>query len=116
MRTFAKLIVVACIGLLSWWQKDFHLQTELTTAALILFGIMAGVLTARSRRLGYILAALLGLGYLLEIVWTVDRSNLYYLSPLLAWAFGLFAAAAGLLWVSRERSKPKPVYERHPEY
>lgn len=110
------MIAVACIGLLSWWQKDFHLQTELTTAGLILFGVMAGVLTARSRRLGYILAALLGLGYLLEIVWMVDRSNLYYLSPLLAWAVGLLGSAVGLLWASRERAKPKPVYERHAEY
>lgn|GEM_PF-2082851 len=116
MKSFAQMIVVACIGLLSWWQKDFHLQTELTTAGLILFGIMAGVLTARSRRLGYILAALLGLGYLLEIVWMVDRSNFYYLSPLLGWAAGLFVAASGLLWNSRERSKPEPAYERHPEY
>lgn len=107
---------MACIGLLSWWQKDFHLQTELTTAALILFGVMAGVLTARSRRLGYWLAGLLGLGYFVEIVWMVDRSNLYYMSPLLGWAFALFAASMGLLWVSRERSSPKPVYERHPEY
>lgn len=116
MKAFAKLIVVACIGLLSWWQKDFHLQTELTTAVLILFGIMAGVLTARSRRLGYWLAGVLGLGYLAEILWMVDRSNLYYMSPLLGWALGLFAASAGLLWTTRERTKREPVYERYAEY
>ena len=116
LKVFAQLIVVACIGLLSWWQKDFHRQVEAVTGLLILLGVAAAVLAARSHRSGYVLAALLGLGYLAEIARMVDRSNLYYMSPLLGWSAGLFVAASGLLWLTRERPKAKPVYERHPEY
>lgn len=94
----------------------FHLQAGVVTGGLILLGAVAAWLTASSRRSGYTVAALLGLGYLAEILWMVDRSNLYYMSPLLGWSAGLFGAGAGLLWATRERPKPKPVYERHPEY
>ncbi len=110
------MTVVACIGLLSWWQKDFHAQTELTTALLILLGVLASVLTARSRRMGYWLSAFLGLGYLAEIVWLAFPGSLHHVSPLLAWAAGLFGVSAGLLWDSREKSKPEPMYERIGEY
>ena len=116
MEVFAKFVVVACLGLLSWWQADLHLDWGPATVAPMGLALLAVVLTANSKRHGYWLAALLGLGHLAEILFRLPPGQLLHVQPLLFWSVALTLCAAGLLWASRERRARKPVYERHSEY
>lgn len=116
MKTFLQLLTVACVGLLSWWQATLRGDLELATVVLLSAGVLAAVLTWRSIRAGYWIAAALGAGYLAEIVLMVEPQRLVLVQPLLAWSVGLLVCSAALLWATRERKATKPLYERYPEY
>jgi hypothetical protein len=116
MKVFGQFSVVACIGLLSWWRAALRPDSHVVIGALVLFGVAAAILTVKSRRLGYSLAATLGISNLGEIFWTVEPRFWPLVSPLLLWAAGLAAVSLALLWFSRPRKETQPVYERHAQY
>jgi len=116
MKVFGQFSVVACIGLLSWWRAALHDDSHVAVGALVSVGVAAAILTAKSRRLGYGLAATLGLGALGEVLWTVEPRFWALVSPLLLWAAVLAGASLVLLWVSRPKREGRPIYERHVKY
>ncbi len=116
MKIFGQFSVVACIGLLSWWRAALRPDSHIVVGTLVLFGVAAAILTVKSRRLGYGLAATLGLGALGEVLWTVEPRFWTLVSPLLLWAAVLAGASLVLLWASRPKKEGRPVYERHVQY
>ena len=116
MKPFAQFLLTACTGLLSWWQLELYIGLGVVTIVMLATGAAAAALAWRSARVGYGLAVVVGLAYMAEILWLTPRSSLLYMQPLLAWALGLIACGAWLLWTSREKGPKLPAYERHPEY
>ena len=116
MKVFAQLVITACIGLLSWWQLELYVGLSTVTVGMLAAGAVAAVLSWKTMREGFGLAAVVGLAYLAEIYWLAPAGGLHLLQPLVAWAAGLIVCALWLLWETRERSAKRPAYERHPEY
>ncbi len=117
MQVFGKFTIVSCLVLLTWRQAELQIAWEAGTGILAVIAAAAAILTCKSRRSGYWMAVLLGLGCLTELFLVVDPvGRLVYLQPLLLWGGALIVCGAMLLWSSRERKKAKPVYERHADY
>lgn len=111
-----QFLATACIALLSWQQAGLRADMPAATWVLLAVGGLAAWLTCRSHRYGYVSALLLGVGYQAEILVKVRWELIDAVQPLLVWSATLAACGAGLLWSSRERKPPKPVYERHLPY
>jgi hypothetical protein len=116
VKPFAQFTVTACIALLSWWQLELYIGLGVVTIVMLAAGAGAAVLSWRSTRIGFGLAALVGLAYLAEILWLSPPSTLEYMLPLLGWSAGLIGAGGWLLWSTREKRPKRSAYERHPEY
>ena len=116
MKVFVQLSITACIGLLSWWQLELYIGLSAVTIIMLATGAVAAMLSWKSMREGYGLALVVGLAYLVEVLWLAPHGGLALLQPLMAWTVGLIGSGGWLLWETRERSPKRPVYERHPEY
>jgi len=116
MKVFLQLSIAAFVGLLSWWQVELYRGLSMVTIMMLAAGAAAAMLSWKSMRAGYRLSVLVGVGYLLELLWLAPHGSLGPLQPLLAWAAGLIGSGGWLLWSARERAAKPPAYERHPEY
>jgi hypothetical protein len=116
LRAFLQLLITACIGLLSWWQLELYLGMSVVTIVMLAAGAAAAMLSWNSMREGYGLSMVVGLAYLVEIIWLAPNDGLHLLQPLMAWTVGLIGSGGWLLWETREKGPKRPAYERHPEY
>lgn len=116
MKVFVQFLTTACIGLLSWWQLELYTGLGVVTVIMLAAGAAAAMLSWKSMRGGYGLALVVGLAYLVEIVWLAPHGGLGLLQPLVAWAAGSIGSGGWLLWQTREKAPRRPLYERHPEY
>jgi len=109
MQTFGKFIIVACVALLTWRQSELHVRSQAETGGLVAVAVDTMVLTCTSRRSGYALAVLMGLGYLAELMLMIrPPAQLVHLQPLFLWSGALIVCGALLLWSSREPRKREP--------
>jgi len=123
MTAFLRLLVIACLTLLTWWQVTTGVY-RLGTASLALtaVGAAGALLTAKDIRAGLWLSAFAGMGYLAELEMLAAHSR-ELLLPLHAWAALAAGASALLLFLHRPPAgkpglKPKrkeAPYERYPE-
>ena len=116
MKKFVEFLVVACVALLSWWQLQLHAELPAVTWFLIGVGGLGGWWTVCTKRAGYVIGLLLGIGYQTELLLRFGAVQLRALEPLLFWSAALAVLCAGLLWVSRERQTRPPAYERHSHF
>ena len=117
MQVFGKFIIVVCLALLTWRQIELAVEWEIGTLILVAVALSTIVLTFRSRRGGYWLAVLMGVGFLTELLLVADPlTQLVHLQSLMLWGGALVASGAMLLWSSSGTKRRKPVYERHVEY
>ena len=86
------------------------------TLLLLSAGVLTAWLTIRSSRYGYVLSALLGVGYHVELVVRFGGKSMDAIQPLLIWSATMAGSGVALLWVTRERKPKPPTYERHAHY
>ena len=118
MIVFLRLLVAACIALVSWWQLGGVFEDRAATSVALL-GIsgLAVLLVCKGSRIGMCMTLLLGVGHLTVLLSRLSSDQVPLALPFLAWCFLAISGSAALLGLSRQRrDKQHPAYERYPEF
>ena len=117
MIVFLRLLVAACITLVSWWQLGGAFEERAVTSV-VLLGIsgLAVLLVCKGIRIGMWMTLLLGLGHLAVLLSRLPSDQVPLALPFLAWCFLAISGSAVLLGLSRQRRDKRPAYERYPEF
>ncbi len=117
MIVFIRLLIVACIALVSWWQHGGAFEDR-TLASVSLLGIsgLAALLVCKGSRIGLWMTLLLGFGHLTGVLLKLPTDQLPLAGPFLVWCVLVISGSALLLGLSRQRRDKRPGYERYPEY
>lgn len=117
MIVFVRLLVVACIALVSWWQLGGAFEDRaLVSIALLGISGLASLLVCKGSRIGLWMTLLLGFGHLTGVLLKLPRDQLPLAIPLLTWCVLVICGSALLLALSRQRRDKHSAYERYPEF
>ena len=117
MQFFLRCLIVACLGLVTWWRLETGPGGHqfVTIVILGLAGI-AALLVSKRQRVGLWLSMWLGSAHLAGTLLTIPLTQMRLVLPFVAWCSLAIAGSAILLVATRERHSRRPVYERYPEF
>lgn len=117
MIVFLRLLVSACIALVSWWQLGGAVEeSAVTSVALLGISGLAVVLVCKGSRIGSGMTLLLGLGHLTGVLIKLPADEVSLVIPFLTWCVLAIGGSVVLLGLSRQPSEKRSAYERYPEF